>query len=520
MSKHTGRWALVWLGGDASGYEPVTYRLGEKRAESILAAAALNSLLEEETGGFDKLLVLLPETLFPDKHCEMYRLLLEAKTGYGGKKLKKPIRGKIDDATRVDEHAHRVLKQGFECKVVPHPGVASPLLLKEYRDEGKDVYIVDHGPSHAYRRPFEAMLNTVYTVLRGLASEGYSIVLDLTHSTNFLVSATLLSAAMVRSVYGPEGVETRLYMAPVMGRLSKDTEVEFIEATAAAETVNTVASGINAWEMLDERLLPLEAVNKIGSRLGPRYGSRYGRVKATVAKSGELLWSLRSGQVPLAPQLLRSLRELQEDAGKSLEEMLSDMEALLADTPWVPVADTVIASTRRLVDRLLRDRNDETMLAALEELTEKGIPDRALGPARELVVALLLARSLAPGHRERVGKGKWAELDQLLRECSIKKNQKRGNREEQQNREEQENCDKIPLTDEELAAYEKARALRNKLMHGRLSLEENVVIIVKDDKDIDVVKSDGSPLRVIERREVEDAVTKLLELLHKLHRNS
>ncbi len=503
MSKHTGRWALVWLGGDASGYEPVTYRLGEKRAESILAAAALNSLLAEEAGGFDKLLVLVPETLFSDKHCEMYRLLLEAKTGYRGKKLKKPVRGEIRDVTYLDKRTHEILEQGFECRLVPHPGVASPLVLEGGEDERKDVYTVKYGPSRTYKRPFEAMLNTVYAVLRGLASEGYSIVVDLTHGTNPLVSATLLSAAMVRSVYGPEDVETRLYMAPVMGRLGKGTEVEFIEMTAAAETVNTVASGINAWEMLDERLLPLGAVNKIGSHLGRRYGSRYGRVKATVAKSGELLWSLRSGQVPLVPQLLRSLRELQEDARKSLEEMLGDREALLADTPWAPVADAVIASARRFVDRLLRDRNDETMLAALEELTEKGMPDRALGPARELVVAFLLAQNLAPGHRERIGEGKWAELSQLLNKCS-------------QTIAPPEECGKLHLGADELTVYDRARKLRNKLMHGRLSKEENVYVEVTEGHDV-VFTVEGRPLsKPIGTNELVEIMKGLLGLLHRL----
>lgn len=502
-----GGYALVWLGGNASTYEPVTYRLGAGREKSVLAAAALNSLLAGELGGFEKLLVLIPETLFPGNHCEAYRLLLEAKTGYQGKKLKRPLRGGFEDATRFDENVHQVLRQGFECRTVPHPGVASPLVL----EEKGDTYIVSYGERRVYRRPFEAMLNTVYAALRGLASRGYSIVFDLTHGTNPLVSATLLSAAMLRSVYGPEGVETRLYMAPVMGKLGEDAEVEFIEMTGAAETVNTLASGINAWMMLDERLLPRDAVRRVGRSLGPRYNKVYGSLVGVVDKSSKLLWALRSGQVPVIPGQLDALRKLQDKTHSSLEELLQDAEGLAASEPWVPVADAVAVATKRLVHRLLKERNDETMIAALEELVRAGMPDRALGPARELVVALLVAKHTPPNSLVRVGDKEWENIARWLDKCAMSRHGK-----------EPEDCGKLPLDREDLKVYDQARKLRNRLMHGRLSREEGAALSVLPGRDIRVVTVDEKratkQLNPIELREAEAAAEGLLRVLGKLEK--
>jgi len=506
------RWALVWLGGAATGYEPVTYRLGGQRARSVLAAAALNKLLAAETGGFEKRLVLVPETLFAENHCGMYRLLLEAKTGYKGKRLVRPKRGGPEDITRPDELAQQLLEQGFDCRVVPHPGAASPIVLEQAHGE-EGVYQARFGGQEVHEAPFEAMLNTVYAALRGLSRDGYSLVIDLSHGTNPLVSATLLAASMIAAVYGPDGVETRIYMAPVMGKVGEGTEVEFIDMTGAAGTVNTVASGINAWKMLDERLLPRDAVTRISGRLGRRYGPLYGKVKAVVEKSAELLWTLRSGQVPLVPERLEALAGLQRRASQGLETILQDPDAVAADVAWVPVADAVLASTQRLTERLRHDTNMGTILAALGELVEKDMPDRALGSARELVVALLAAKQQSPGDIVRVEDHEWKRISGLLEKCA-----RTGDEEETMLSAE---CSSLPLSNEELAAYSRARQLRNKLMHGRLSKEENVAIEILEAGDIKVVSLvDGgktAPLRTIKVDEVKNTVKKLVNVLVRLH---
>lgn len=503
MKKQPGKWALVWLGGDASGYEQAAYMLGENTARSVLAAAALNKLYPEISGAaFAKRLVLVPETLFTGDHCRNYRLLLEAKTGYRGKKLLKPGKEGFIDLTRQDPTTWELLDQGFSCTTVPHPGLASPRRLDECGEEKPDTYTLGYDKSSVYKASFEAMLNNIYAALRGLVSGGYSLVIDLTHGTNPLVSAALLAAAMIRSVYGPVGVEAKLYMAPLMGRPDKGTQIEFIEMTPAAETVNTVASGINAWEMLDERLLPIRAVREVGSSLGRIYGRQYGGLKATIEKSAELLWSLRSGQAPVTPPILKSLQNLWREASKSLEEMMKDKQALHLDTPWAPVADAVTFSTKRLIERLLRDRNDDTILAALEELTSKDMPDRALGPARELVVALLLAKRLAPGQREKIGEGKWSELSQLLNKCS------QGTLSNE--------CSSLGLSPGELAAYDRARKLRNRLMHGRLSKEENIYMKVTEGRDI-VFSTDGKPLsKPIDTHNLKQTVNDILTIMKRI----
>jgi len=502
------RWALVWLGGAATGYEPVTYRLGGEAVESVLAAAALNKLLAGEAGGFEERLVLVPETLFEENRCGMYRLLLEAKTGYRDRRLKVSMGGELRDVTQPDRLTHELLEQGFGCVEVPHPGVASPLILEELLEE-KGAYLARFGQQEIHERPFEAMLNTVYAALRALARKGYSLVVDLSHGTNPLVSATLLAASMIASVYGPAGVETRIYMAPVMGRVARGTEVEFIDVTGAAETVNTVASGINAWNMLDERLLPREAVVSTGSRIGRKYGPLYGSARRVVEKSAELLWALRSGQVPLIPDMLRGLAELEEKAAHGLEEMLRDPEALALDTPWAPVADAVAVSTRRLLERLLRERNVDTMIASVEELVDKDMPDRALGPARELVVALLAASQASPGTQLRIGGEEWEKAAKLIEMCARAGSGERP-----------PECSKLPLTEEELAAYDRARKLRNRLMHGRLSKEENALLQVLEGNDIRVAAAGGKgkpgPLSLIGLKEAASTAAKLALLLRRL----
>jgi len=501
-------WALVWLGGDASGYESVVYRLGGREAASVLAPAALASLLAAGRDEPEKLVVLVPETLFEGSHCDMYRLLVEAKTGYGGKRLLKNVRGRLDDVTRPDQLAHRLLERDVECVVVPHPGVASPLKL-EARGGG---YLVSYGLQGVYSASFDAMVNTVYAALRRLARNGLDLVVDLTHGTNLLVSAALLSAAMIKAVYKSGEAAVKAYMAPVLGRPGTDTRVEFIDVTPAVETVNTVAAGINAWMMLDERLLPMEAVRDIGRSLGPRYGRGYSSVKSLVEKTSELLWALRSGQVPVAPKLLRGLKRMHGEAEKRLEEMLSDRDALTLPAPWVPVADAAAVTAENLVRRLLKAYNVDTMIESAESLAEKGMPDKALGPARELVVALLLARQAEPQSKIRVGGDEWQKLETLLHNCARRASDSRGGQPRSR-----AGRSGLPLTDKELKSYERARSLRNRLMHGRLSREENVELIVTDEGDLEVVTHDtGKPLEAIRIENVKEVAMELITLLRRL----
>ena len=302
-----------------------------------------------------------------------------------------------------------------------------------------------------------------------LASREKKLVIDLTHGTNPLVSAMLLSASMIRAVHGNKIIEG-VYMAPVMGRPSKDTVVEFIDMTDAVKMVNTIASGINAWRSLDERMLPTQSINNIGNRLGPKYGTAYGELKKLTNKSKELLWALRSGQLPLIPSYLKDLSKLFSNVSETVGKLLSDEDAQREDITWIPIADVVIVSTNSLLGELNKNSNYETMLTAGRKLVKEGMPDRALGALRELVVAVLLAHHYGPGIYK-VGGKEWEELERNMK-CALTYESKKYLLE--------------PLSWEHIQNYDSARQVRNKLMHGRITKEENIVVEITEVCDIEI----------------------------------
>ena len=127
---------LLWLAGDVSRYDLVEYVPPERlssageHVRSVMAAAALNEWISP-----DRVMVIVPSTLFAESHCESYRRLLEAKSRYKGSRLLVEQRGEARDGSVDDEHLHTLLDKGFSCSVVRHPVRAAPLVLEE-RSEG------------------------------------------------------------------------------------------------------------------------------------------------------------------------------------------------------------------------------------------------------------------------------------------------------------------------------------------------------------------------------------------------
>lgn len=474
--------ALAWLGGDVAGYAPTRYLppqgLDGEEVESWLSAAALNEWLHP-----DKRLVIVPSTLFEVDHCRLYRRLLEAKAGLGGLRLVARTPRGDTEATSPSPAVEELLKQGFGCAVVPHPGEAKARRLEEH---GETV-IASWGGRVKSSVGFNAVLNTVYKALSGLAREGCTeLHIDLTHGTNVLVSAALLAAALVESIHG---VAVRAYMAPIMGPPGEETR--FIEVTAAVAAVNQVAAGVKAWSMLDERLLPIEAFTATGRVLGQRYGRLYGGVKSVLEAGRELLWTLRSGQPATAPPLLERLSQRLAEARQGLEAIRGDEEALRLDAPWLPIAEAVVHSSQQLVDTLSGETTRETIERAMRLLVEKGMPDRALGTAREWLIALLLARLMGSGSYP-VGGLWWASVEEALQGLARSK-------------------EDLGAADEVVKAFDRARKLRNRLMHGRLSREENVLVRVEEGDVYPALP--GGDLRPIDAGEIAEEVSRLLEVL-------
>jgi len=494
---------LAWMAGDVAGYSLVKYATPDGKLHTSFVSAA--ALAEATRPG--RLAVIVPETLFEDNHCGSYRLLLEAKAGVGGRRLLVHGGGGTLDATTRDELAERLLAQGFDCYVVPHPGVAAPLRVV---GRGGGEVLVERGARRRYPSySFHLVFSLVYTVLRRYAARGSTVCLDITHGSNVLVSAALLAASLLPIIHG---VELRVYAAPVLGRPGDDP-VEFQDLTGSAMLVREIAAGAAAWSMLDERLLPLGLFRETGRSLGPRYGRAYGEASTVLRMAETLLWGIRSGQAPVLWSIAQSLADKLPEAQQSLERLVEkeypvdenphaeEWREHAETPPWIPLADAVVTLTARLLKRLglspgtrRKPRNRELVERILEEMLDKGYPDRALSVAREWLIAVLLASSHAHDAAIPVGGEEWQRIEQELRE---------------------ENSELSSL-------FEAARQLRNRLMHGRISREEQACIVVRGD-DVYVRRCEHAKrggvhvrtmeMKLIDKEEIKEAASRLLEAI-------
>ena len=479
---------FVWLGGDVTQYVVVNYRMYGSGyvAKSFTSAAYLVEVL-----GVEKAVVIVPETLFEKDHCRFYRLLLEAKSGFGSRRLYICGRdGGCRDVTTEDRLVHKLLEKGFDCYVVPHPGLATPLSIaidsdrvEVYRGSAKQF------PDYGFNLVFDSIYRVLSRYANQVESGGDSICIDVTHGTNLLVSATLLAASLIPIVYG---VDVKIYAAPVMTRPERGTVVSVLELSDAVNAVKEVIAGAQAWSKLDERLMNVEYYRSVGAKLGYRYRDLYSGIESVLRSGKELLWGLRSGQIPVVRSYVEDLRSRLRDAEKRLRDIL--MKELPIDDqphqdtwrehcgepPWATIASTCIVLINRLLSELKEDTNLGFMMKALDKLLDVGYPDKVIGVGRELMT---IVNALKKGLTElRVGDDVWRRLEEEMRERN--------------------------------PVFDRARAFRNKLMHGRISKEENVVVKIRD-RDVELY-SHGKPPRLIERREVEEVAKELMNMLRSM----
>jgi len=473
----SGGGALVWLGGDVSQYHQVAYVIDGAEYKSFVSAAALAKAKSPA-----KLAVIVPETLFEEGHCESYRRLLEAKSRRGGRRLLALRRGNWEDVSVEDAAVHELLGKGFDCYVVPHPGIASPLRLVE---EGSEVR-VERGRARGFPSyGFNLVFSSVYLVLSKYAKDSGRLYVDVTHGTNVLVSATLLAAALLPIAFD---AEVEIYAAPVMGDPGEGARVEFLRLDEATRAVGEVAAGGQAWRWLDERLLPIRYYREVGERLG-KYREMYSVVNALLKKGAQLLWALRSGQLVAARRLVEELSEELEEAEQNFNRLVSQELPLddklheewsrhVGEPPWPPVTSIALMLTKKAVSELRSGTNVEFVLKGLRLLAEKEYTDRALSIAREWAVALSLWRGRKQGE-VKVGECEWvrAEEDLMKRD----------------------------------PVFEKVRQYRNRLMHGRLSKDDNAKVKLSD-SDIEV----ELPTGLIDKEELNKLANELLKKLEEV----
>ncbi len=471
---------LIWIGGDITQYKHVTYVINGSRYTSFISAAALAEALNP-----DKLVVLVPETLFEDRHCESYRRLLEAKSGFDGWQLDVCAREGSKSTIVGDELVRKLLRKGFECYVVPHSGIATPLKLDVFHEK-KAVRVTRLSPRAFPSYSFNLIFSSIYLVLSNYAREFSEMYIDLTHGTNVMVSATLLASTLLPIVFG---TKVRIFVAPVMGRPGEANEVKFLTIDEATNVVREVVAGAQAWSMLDERMLPITYFEELGKKLGPKYKSIYGHLKSILRKSSELLWGLRSGQASVLYDQVKSLDNTVVEAERAFENIVSREYPLSneahqskwvehgSEPPWPPIVSTALILTKGLVSELRSDRYVDFVLKCIEMLSKRGYPDRALSMAREWMVALTLWSKGFRGEL-RVGDEAWENAErELTRKHDV---------------------------------FERVRQYRNRLMHGRLSREEAAKLVISDD---DVVLE--YPRDVIS---VEDLRKLANELLHEVRK--
>ena len=494
---------LVWCGGDVSGYLPVEYVVNGVKVTSILAPAALNSKFD-----YDLLVVIVPSTLFTKDHCSNYELLLKAKSRFKGYSM---------ENSYEDANVHRLLEKGLSLFTVPHPGLARPLELSE-----KEGFVeIRRGKQRKYECSFNTTLNSTYRCLLEVCDDHdlKEVHFDLTHGTNVLVTALMLSGNIL-SV--SRDLEARFWCAPILGRPEEKSTVEILDVTESSRVAKEILSGVIAWEKLDERILPVKYFIELGRRLGSKYKDVYGSLKGILSRSKELLWGLRSGQATVVHGQLSNLKgDLKASRGRfedllKREYPLNEVEVpreRCEEPAWIPVADVVISRTSKLVDRIHGRDNIETVKNILELYDKVQLYDKVICIGREWLIFLLLRRIKKEEEFVHIGSEQWSTMDRLLKKLGMK----RLERGEELNEDERRLLGmlKIPKDDPMFSKFEEARSTRNKLMHGRLSIEEGLDIKIENGI---LFKRDEEKVRypkIIKRDSIKEVSNGIIELLKK-----
>ncbi len=420
--------ALVWCAGNVAEYSSVIYRIGDTQIRSFLTASALYAVYRP-----DYLLVLIPETLFEEDHPRQYRLLVSAKAGIeqNGIEYRLCVRRRREDGSEelrdvtVKDYSGEVLD--FIAKlqqddytnlvVVPHPGSVDVLRLctRKIEENGKfvmKVYI------ERIRRTFSGasaahMLNLMYYHLAELVEKRgvQRLIVDLTHGTNIMIQLLLIASTLVK--YGLE-LDVKLWVAPAIG-----TEIEFQDLTHLTDVILDLVRSIEGIRLLDERLLDLRSLERIGEKAGKILGPVYGSVRSATGKLRDIFWLIRSGQsaqiVKNVPELRQTLSKIEQNFPKLVDEYVHGtlgQELRDKDTPWLPLIHILYRKCKDLMAQIQGIEPLDTAIKLVEKLhaSENYLP--ALLILRELVILTLLAIN---GYSQVSIKGpEWGEIENVL----------------------------------------------------------------------------------------------------------
>ena len=506
---------LVWCGGDVTNYYQVNYKVENQRVSTFLAPAALNDVFN-----FDVLVALIPSTLFTVNHAESYRKLLEAKSMYQGLRL-------VGVQCFDDGIVHKILDKGFRSYVVPHGGLSSPITLKI---QGNEV-AVDRGSQVFSSYDFNVTFNAVYAALRdcimGLRDGNVELHIDLTHGSNVLITALMLASQIIAEVEELQAEKSLfLWCAPVLTRPQPSVAVEFLDVSKASNIARELITGAHAWRRIDERFLPTRLYEEVGCRLGREFKGVYGQVKSILREAEELLWTLRSGQAPLAYKLCKEI--CQGDGGDcnrintaraNLDSMIRSkylVEGWLnTDEPWIPIADAAIELTDKLIKSLTSKGWDPINITttSLRKMLEAEYHDKVIAVAREYAIYLMLRKLCFKAmSKTRIGEGAWQQLDEAIKQIHLAQ---RGQADTSLTALYQCMLKNLDINSHIIGEFDELRQMRNKLMHGGLSREFQADIELASGRILDI--NSNQDKKPIDKAEAERKAKEAIELIKKLN---
>ncbi len=417
---------LIWCAGDVSKYRTVDYIIEDRPITSFLSPSALYKHLSPT-----HLLVFIPETLFKSDHERSYILLIKAKCGYTEDNMKYRLFSHSignDNELTIKENINldnfiRHLEDSSRTKIVrvPHPGRANALSLEEVIRDREKCYVIKYVNIKGSGN-FNSIVNVIFhNIIKAVREFKISeIHVDLTHGTNVIVQALMLSVAMIRSLL--DDVKINLWVAPITPPAGEKGEVYFENISELLETIHTLTSVSTAVKLLDDRPLSnvLNYVNSLGSKLGPCLRSIYGITQRTSKEFKKMLWIFRSNQLMIMPRYVDKISKMLKNSENNVRKFIEDYiinerwkSLQTSDKPLIPFVEYVLTKFKENIENVYSENPLEIIIKSLRSMYNSGYYIQILLIIRELIILLLLAWL---GFKEiKIGSEEWQKIDNILK---------------------------------------------------------------------------------------------------------
>ena len=192
----------------------------------------------------------------------------------------------------------------------------------------------------------------------------------------------------------------------------------------------------------------------------------------------------------------------------------------LSDTPWLPIADTILRNSTKLLSKTLGKTPLETTINILKLYHDTELYDKIVCIARELII-VLLARKILKNNSIEIAGEKWKLINIALNIIKLKdKGYISENNEDKKEKINKEKLEKYKtaiskiLSNDEISTLNKITSLRNKLMHGRYSIEENVIVTLNDGKLVSA--NTKKEIKLIDKNEIAENCYKIIAIIDKI----